>query len=185
MTAMESTLQQIHAIMNQENAVLVYSGEFNQDIVKSMLSYAEGKLDATGVDDLVKKKMFNVMVEMLQNITKHQFTTDEEQVVQPCFVLIEEDEYFNVVTGNPIHVDKIDIVSERINTVNGMNADQLKEYYKQARLNSRISDVGGAGLGFIDMARKSENKLDFGVYDIDSEDYKYFSLKARINKVLA
>ena len=82
-------------------------------------------------------------------------------------------------------MDKIDIVSERINTVNGMNADQLKEYYKQARLNSRISDVGGAGLGFIDMARKSENKLDFGVYDIDSEDYKYFSLKARINKVLA
>ena len=64
---MESTLQQIHGIMNQENAVLVYSGEFNQDIVKSMLTYAEGKLSATGVDDLVKKKMFNVMVEMLQN----------------------------------------------------------------------------------------------------------------------
>lgn len=182
---MESTLRQIHAIMNDEHAVLVYSGEFNQDIVKSMLTYAEGKLDATGVDDLVKKKMFNVMVEMLQNITKHQFTELESQSVQPCFVLIEEPEHFNVVTGNPIEFTKIPVVTERIDKVNDMNADELKEYYKQARLNSRISEVGGAGLGFIDMARKSENKLEYGILEMDSKNYKYFSLKARINKHLS
>lgn len=182
---MESTLQQIHSIMNQENAVLVYSGEFNQDIVKSMLNYAEGKLDATGVDDLVKKKMFNVMVEMLQNITKHQFTSEQEKIVEPCFVLIENEHDFNVVTGNPIRQDKIELVSEKIDQVNSMNAEQLKEFYKQARLNSRISDVGGAGLGFIDMARKSENQLEYGIFDIASDEYKYFTLKAKINKVAA
>ena len=181
---MESTLQQLHTIMNHEKAVLVYSGEFNQDIVKSMLTYAEGKLTATGVDDLVKKKMFNVMVEMLQNITKHQFTSEQEKIVEPCFVLIENEHDFNVVTGNPIRTDKIEIVTEKIDKVNSLNAEELKEYYKQARLNSRISDVGGAGLGFIDMARKSENKLDYGIFAIDSDEYNYFTLKATINKVI-
>jgi hypothetical protein len=66
-----------------------------------------------------------------------------------------------------------------------LNADELKDLYKQARLNSRISDVGGAGLGFIDVARKTENKLDFGFYDIDSANYKYFTLKTQINKIIA
>jgi hypothetical protein len=182
---MESTLQQIHSIMNHQNAVLVYSGEFNQDIVKSMLTYAEGKLTATGVDDLVKKKMFNVMVEMLQNITKHQFTSDQEKIVEPCFVLIENEEDFNVVTGNPIRIDKVAVVTEKIDKVNSLNPEELKEYYKQARLNSRISDVGGAGLGFIDMARKSENKLDYGIFTINSDEYNYFTLKATINKIAA
>jgi hypothetical protein len=181
---MESTLQQIHGIMNQENAVLVYSGEFNQDIVKSMLTYAEGKLSATGVDDLVKKKMFNVMVEMLQNINKHQFTADQEKIVESCFVLIENEHDFNIVTGNPIHSTKISEVTSKIDEVNSMNADELKDFYKKARLNSRISEVGGAGLGFIDMSRKSENKLEYGIFDIASDDYKYFTLKAKINKVL-
>ena len=54
---METALKEIHSIMNDEHAVLVYSGEFNQDIVKSMLSYTEGKLDSSGIDNLVKKKI--------------------------------------------------------------------------------------------------------------------------------
>jgi hypothetical protein len=184
MVPMESSLKQIHSIMNDENAVLIYSGDFNQDIVKSMLNYTEGKLSSTGVIDLVKKKMFNVMVEMLQNITKHQFSKDQEKIVQPCFLLIENEDVFNVVTGNPIHVDKVSVVSNKIDQVNSLNADELKELYKQARLSSKISDVGGAGLGFIDMARKSENKLDYGIFDIDSIEYKYFTLKATINKII-
>ena len=47
MAPMETPLKQIHSIMNDENAVLIYSGEFNQEIVKSMLNYTEGKLRET------------------------------------------------------------------------------------------------------------------------------------------
>jgi hypothetical protein len=184
MAPMETPLKQIHSIMNDVNAVLIYSGEFNQDIVKSMLNYTEGKLESSGIDDLVRKKIFNVMVEQLQNITKHQYTDEDKQVVQPCFVLIEHENFYNLVTGNPIHVDTIQMVTDRINQVNSLNADELKDLYKQARLNSRISEVGGAGLGFIDVARKTENNLDFGFYDIESANYKYFTLKTQINKII-
>lgn len=180
---MENILNQMHSIMNDQNAVLIYSGEFNQDIVKSMLNYAEGKLESSGIDDLVRKKIFNVMVEMLQNITKHQFVEDGT-VVQPCFVLVEQEDHYNLITGNPIKTSTIEMVENRINQVNGLNADELKALYKEARLNSRISDVGGAGLGFIDMARKTENTLDFGFHEIDSDTYKYFTLKAKVNKVI-
>ena len=181
---METALKEIHSLMNDEHAVLVYSGEFNQDIVKSMLSYTEGKLDSSGIDNLVKKKIFNVMVEQLQNITKHQYIDGEDSTIQPCFVLIEEDTYYNLVTGNPIKVDTIDMVTERIDEVNALDAPGLKALYKQARLNSRISDVGGAGLGFIDVARKTENKLEYAFFDIDSANYKYFTLKTQINKII-
>ena len=94
MTLKDTSLKQIHSIMNDENAVLIYSGEFNQEIVKSMLSYTEGKLESSGIDDLVRKKIFNVMVEQLQNITKHQYTDEEKQVIQPCFILIEHENYY-------------------------------------------------------------------------------------------
>ena len=184
MTLKDTSLKQIHSIMNDENAVLIYSGEFNQDIVKSMLSYTEGKLESSGIDDLVRKKIFNVMVEQLQNITKHQYTDEEKQVVQPCFILIEQENFYNLVTGNPIHIDTIQMVKDRIDQVNGLNAEELKALYKQARLNSRISEVGGAGLGFIDVARKTENKLEYAFFDIESANYKYFTLKTQINKII-
>jgi hypothetical protein len=181
---MEAALKEIHSIMNDENAVLIYSGEFNQDVVKSMLNYTEGKLDSSGIDNLVKKKIFNVMVEQLQNITKHQYIDGEESSIQPCFVLIERDTYYNLVTGNPIKIDTIDMVTSRIDKVNSLDPAGLKALYKEARLNSRISDVRGAGLGFIDVARKTENKLEYDFFEIGSENYKYFTLKTQINKII-
>jgi hypothetical protein len=71
-------------------------------------------------------------------------------------------------------------VSERIDFINSLNKEELKEHYKNARLNSIISDVGGAGLGFIDMARKSGNKLEYKFYAIDSV-LSFFVLRSKIN----
>lgn len=184
MESKDILLKEIHSIMNDENAVLIYLGEFNQEIVKSMLNYTEGKLESSGIDDLVRKKIFNVMVEMLQNITKHQYTDEVNYITQSCFVLIEHENYYNLVTGNPIQIDAIASVTKKITQVNSMNAEELKLLYKEARLNSRISEVGGAGLGFIDVARKTENMLDIGFYNIGSNNYKYFTLKTQINKII-
>jgi GH15 family glucan-1,4-alpha-glucosidase len=176
------TFKDIHSIMNEKDVALVYSGEFDQDIIKSMLKYTEGKLESSDVDSLVKRKIFNVMVEMLQNITKHQFVEDNTKI-EPIFILIEKEQNYQLITGNPILNSSIENVSDRINKINQLNPIELKAFYKEARLASRISEVGGAGLGFIDMSRKTENKIEFIFNEIDSEKYKYFTLKTIINKI--
>jgi GH15 family glucan-1,4-alpha-glucosidase len=176
------TFKDIHSIMNEKDVALVYSGEFDQDIIKSMLKYTEGKLESSDVDSLVKRKIFNVMVEMLQNITKHQFVEDNTKI-EPIFILIEKEQNYQLITGNPILNSSIENVSDRINKINQLDPIELKAFYKEARLASRISEVGGAGLGFIDMSRKTENKIEFIFNEIDSEKYKYFTLKTIINKI--
>jgi GH15 family glucan-1,4-alpha-glucosidase len=176
------TFKDIHSIMNEKDVALVYSGEFDQDIIKSMLKYTEGKLESSDVDSLVKRKIFNVMVEMLQNITKHQFVEDNTKI-EPIFILIEKEQNYQLITGNPILNSSIENVSDRINKINQLDPIELKAFYKEARLASRISEVGGAGLGFIDMSRKTENKIEFSFNEIDSEKYKYFTLKTIINKM--
>ncbi len=178
---MTDTFKKIHSIMNEEDVVLVYSSEFDQEIIKSMLKYTEDKLESSVIDSVVKRKIFNVMVEMLQNITKHQYVKDNNRMT-PIFMLIEKENEFQLVTGNPILTSVIESLTDRINKINGMDPAQLKAYYKEARLASRISDVGGAGLGFIDIARKTENKIEFGYYEIDSEHHQFFILKTIINK---
>ena len=177
------TFKEIRAAMDTEDAVMAYAGDFDQDVIKSMLSFTESKLDSSGIDDLVKRKIFKVMVEMLQNITKHQFAT-EASMAKPIFLLSEKKEYYSLVTGNLIEKKEIKNVQAKIDKVNEMDADQLKKFYKETRLAARISDVGGAGLGFIDMARKTGNKLGYFCEKIDSEKYEYLTLETRINKII-
>ena len=53
---------------------------------------------------------------------------------------------------------------------------------KEIIKNTNLSDKGGAGLGFVDMARKSGQKLEYGFRDLD-QDYAFFSLLTKIARV--
>jgi hypothetical protein len=60
----------LHRTMMSQNLILVYQGDFTQESTKSILSMAERNLDSSGEDSSIKRKVFNVMVEALQNIVK-------------------------------------------------------------------------------------------------------------------
>lgn len=177
-----SPLYSLQQIMQNANAMLVYVGSFGQDTVKSMLKYIESKLEGSGVNDLVRKKIFNVMTEMLQNITKHQQKSDSQIPGNAVFVMGETEEGYYLLTGN-MAADSIEKpLSEKLSHINSLSKEELKELYKKARLESTISDVGGAGLGFIDMVRKSENPLKFS-FTQQPENITFFTLQANINNV--
>ena len=64
--------------------------------------------------------------------------------------------------------------------INSMDKDGLKEYYQSSLNNSMVSDKGTAGLGMIDIARKSGNKLDFEFLKINNET-SFFCLNVKID----
>lgn len=166
---MESTINiyDLFSTMSESKIQIIYHGLFDQEMIKSVMSMTEKKLIQENIEENMKKKLFNVMIESLQNISKHQLVPNSTS--NPFLMISSNVTSYDVVTGNYIKNDKIDIVKNKIDHVNTLDKDGLKEYYKQARLNSVISDVGGAGLGFIDMARKSGNKIKYQFFAVDSE----------------
>lgn len=179
-SGLEIEIYDFYKIMSENQILLIYQGLFDQEMIKSVLHMTEKKLTQELVEESIKKRLFNIMVEGLQNICKHQIkTTDANE--NPILIISQSEEFFFVITGNLIANDKTNLVETKINQVNGMDKDQLKELYKKARLNSVISEVGGAGLGFIDIARKSGNKIDFKFYPITT-NMSFFIQSIKINK---
>lgn len=178
---MESQLNiyNMFKLMLDNRLIIIYQGMLDQDIIKSMVNMTEKKLIQSHADEGLRKKLFNIMVEGLQNICKHQLKTESYDYL-PFLMVGEGDGYYNMSTGNLIDKSKIAIVENKLNEINALNKDELKEFYKQARLKSVISEVGGAGLGFIDMARKSGNKLDYKFFDVN-ENHSFFILYTKIS----
>ncbi len=77
----------LHRTMMSQNLILVYQGDFTQESTKSILSMAERNLDSSGEDSSIKRKVFNVMVEALQNIVKHSDELIRGTDAQPCCYL--------------------------------------------------------------------------------------------------
>ncbi|PBQ34535.1 hypothetical protein CNR22_23045 [Sphingobacteriaceae bacterium] len=166
-------------LMLDNKLIIIYQGLFDQEIIKSMVAMTEKKLMQDNVDEGLRRKLFNIMVEGLQNICKHQFKTEVFEH-NPFLMVGAGDSYYNMSTGNLINKDKIAMLESKLDEINSLSKEELKEFYKQARLKSVISDVGGAGLGFIDMARKSGNKLEYKFYDVNTTQ-SFFVLYTKIS----
>lgn len=180
---MTKNLYEFSSLMIENDLVMIYEGEFNQDIAKSMLKMAERNFDNEEIEVKTKKKIFNVMVETLQNICKHQDEVrDTEDRIMPAIFMIGYDyDTYRIITGNSIYNSRIETLKSKIDLVNSLDKDGLKKLYKEARLNSVISEVGGAGLGFIDIARKSENTINYHFEPIQPE-ISFVTIEAIINK---
>ncbi|QHT67974.1 hypothetical protein GXP67_15655 [Rhodocytophaga rosea] len=173
----------LHKTMLQEKLILVYEGEFTQEITKSVLSMAERNMDSVGEESNIKRKVFNVMVECLQNICKHaDDVIIEENVKNTAIFMIgkHENEYI-ITSGNPIGNDKVPGLNNKLQQINGLDKEGLKALYKDIIKNGDLSDKGGAGLGFVDMARKSGQKLEFDFQPINDK-VSFFALKTTISR---
>ena len=119
------------------------------------------------------------MVEGLQNITRHQHADDVdiEKIEETfgIFVIQKIDDYYFITTGNVVDNVNIPPLKELLEKINSLSKDELKAFYKKVLAEGEMSDKGGAGLGLIDMARKSGNKLFYKFRKID-DTHSYFYL---------
>jgi len=175
---------QIHNNMVNNRILLVYEGEVNQDITKAFTTMTQKNLEEDTTTSVpIKKRVYHVMVECLQNIGRHSDNIESGEPEAPgsgIFLVSKSDEGFYVVTGNPVASTKINDLTDILNKVNGMNEEEIKSYYKQKMLESRISEKGGAGLGFIDIVKKTGNKIDFHFEKINNVT-SFFIVKTLIN----
>jgi hypothetical protein len=171
----------LHQSLSGHHLILAYEGEFTQEITKSILAMVERNMDSTGEDSSIKRKVFNVMVESLQNIVKHA-DNNQEASHSAVFMVGKQKEKYTIISGNPMNNETIPIVQDKIDAVNKLDKDGLKAYYKEIIKNTKISEKGGAGLGFVDMARKSGQKLEVDFQDLGTGQ-SFFALKASIERL--
>lgn len=173
--------------MQLNNIIFVYQGEVTADLVSSILQMMENKLDGDGEDKKIKKKVFNVMVECLQNVYHHldtlEVTASDEINDRTALLMIgkEENDYY-VITGNHILNDRVANVRDRLEKVNSCNKDELKTLYQSILNDGSLSEKGTAGLGMIDIARKSGQKLGYDFHPVNDK-YSFFSLEAKVSRV--
>ncbi|MFN8257886.1 MAG: SiaB family protein kinase [Bacteroidales bacterium] len=166
--------------MQKDNLNYIYRGLFTANITDNILALAESNLVKKEDLRALRRKVYNVMVEGLQNITKHQADIDVSiENNNGVFVLKKENLKYFITTGNLIENENIASLTAQIEQVNKLDEEQLKAYHRQVLIDGKISSKGGAGLGLIDMARKSGNKLLYAFEKVD-EKYSYFYLHTEI-----
>jgi len=173
-----------NALQNGE-VLIAYKGSVSAEWINSILENVEGKLDTAGEDSRIKKKMYNVLVEGLQNLYHHVDELSEELKGKysskfGVLVIKKFEDGYKVTLGNFITSDKTKYLKDKIDKINSLNIEELKDMYKFILNHQKLSAKGGGGLGLIDIARKTGNKLEYNFYEFNN-DYSFFNLEVRVN----
>jgi hypothetical protein len=179
---------ELYQTMERENILLSFKGVVTSELLSSVLSIMESKMDYMEESPKTKKKVFNVLVECLQNLYHHiepneagsQTIVDSLEAKSALFLIAKKEENFFISTGNYIDIEHSEELNRRLEIINGMEKEELKAYYQEVLNGGSMSARGTAGLGMIDIARKSGNKLDYKFLDV-SNDTKFFCLNIKIN----
>ncbi|MEN7548323.1 SiaB family protein kinase [Rapidithrix thailandica] len=158
---------------------LVYLGEFNQEITKMFTSMAEDEMGRNNEQTKVKRKVYHVMVETLQNMNKHSDSISDHHVGKGLFIIGKNEKNYFIITSNKIRKERMPQLKEMIDYVNNASKAELKQMYLKQIKEGSLSEKGGAGLGIIDIARKTGEKYQYQFLPLDSEHY-FFMLKVKV-----
>lgn len=168
--------------------LIEHIGDFSSTYIDSVIPDMEKQLNSKIDKENVRRKAFNIFVECIQNLYHH---VESDKQVGTLFgndrlgflFLTKEGGQCRITTGNFVHGEKTAELRKRIDYLNSLSEDQLKELYRSSVNANEFSDKGGAGLGMIDIARKSGNKLICQFYSVkEIPNLKFFSFDVTIGQ---
>lgn len=182
---MSFNINEYYNTISQGDILLAYKGSITSELINEVLEAVEGKLEKDNEEGKTRKKLYNVLVESLQNLYHHIEETHEgiDEDLDPKFgiLVIEkmgESEY-KVITGNFVAKIKTKFLKEKIEKINSLTREELKDMYKFILNHQKISAKGGGGLGLVDIARKTGKKMVYNFYPYNDK-YVFFDLRILI-----
>jgi len=176
-----------HQHLEQQRVVLCYKGSVTPQLTVGALEAVESYMTSCVEPPRVRRKVYNVLVECLHNLFHHPVPRKRTSCGFPLpdrssvlTVRVTETGY-EVSAGNYVGKDKVEWLRQRIQEINELSADRLRELYRSVLATDERSERGGGGLGFIDMVRKSGNPVQFEFHPVD-DDHSFFTFTANITR---
>ena len=167
-------IEEFQDIKDEHTNLFQYSDDLSQDSIEGILTLVENIISRHHLKKSLHRKVFYVVVECIQNVYNHNADPTEGDPMPKIEFGLQDSSYY-IITSNLISNEDIPYICKKIDSVNGMSQEELKNVYKEVLNNNIISKKGGAGLGLIDIARKSQNKIEYKLKPHNSnKSFLYF-----------
>lgn len=172
--------------MESNKVVLSFKGDVTSQLMTSILQIIEQRMDDMNEAPRLRKKVYNVLVECLQNLYHHIDEIPSETAKtgtdrSAIFMISLNKNGYSITTGNYILASRKKDFEHKLERINSMDREELKDLYKEVLNSDERSDKGGGGLGMIDIARKTGNKLNYDFAPLNNE-YAFFSLNINVEE---
>lgn len=173
------TAQALLQAFREDRSIFGFSGHFGDDLTGRLLDLSDRLITAMSGASVHRKRLAFLLVEAYQNIIRHRADL-------PPYIDQGEGRSFFCCRANPSGQDlvaingvakwRVDALARQLESIRGMDQMALKDL--SMRMLQVPSEGRGAGVGFIEMTRRSGNELGHMLRGL-GEDHALFALAVR------
>ena len=186
-----SQLMDLRGMLHGQGVIFAYSGYVTELVLSGVGEALKQKLTIDDADTKTLRSVFAVFVEQMQNIIR--YSAEKEQMSLPpaaadnalkeirygILTIGREGHDYMVCAGNLVQRADVPRLHARLSRIREMSKDELKALYKEQLRAEPEEGSKGAGLGFMEIARRASKPIEFDFTNVD-EVYSFFALKATI-----
>jgi hypothetical protein len=174
------TLQWIFQDLKNDNLSFVYQGGFNDIITSRIIELSEHNVKVSELNK-IKKKVSFIIIECFQNVIRHSKTEQLPQLdSNGLFVARNIGRTYSIFSANLVNRNSIFELQIKLDSLQSMKKEELHAMYMNLLETGQLSESGGAGLGLLEMARKSKNKINYE-FDLIDDDHAFFYFNVNID----
>ena len=169
---------ELNKLLADDDFSMIYRGNFNDEMTYELM-----ELQSSGINDKksIRKRLSYLVAECFQNVIRHSDASDKNNAGSHEPILITRKLKGNhfITSINIIDNSDIEILKGHLNTLTNLGDEKIEEAFYQALNKNEMSEKGGAGLGLIEMARKTKNPLQHAFYK-QNDNESLFVLQLKI-----
>lgn len=165
---------------------LTYGGFLTQTLIAGMTEALEKEAKYHELNMGVANNIFTIFIELAQNVMNYSKSINKgcNEVKSEGLIVVGKDEQMNyfIHSQNVIAKEDKDKIEPKLQEIQTMDRDQLKKRYRELRKSGRDTHNKGGGIGFYEIAKRSDNiKFEFKKIN-DDKYYFHFISMIKTNK---
>ncbi|MEC8285342.1 MAG: SiaB family protein kinase, partial [SAR324 cluster bacterium] len=153
--------QDFHKLLEQRRTFFCYSGLLSEDVLSTFSGIVREQMSEIEDDTEITKRVFGIFVEQAQNVIRYSKDRIAEGGTGTVAISRAEDGFL-IEAINPMDHENAEGLQKNLNELKAMDSKELRKAYKQRLREGPPEGSKGAGLGFIEMARKADRfEFDF------------------------
>ncbi|MCL2764022.1 MAG: SiaB family protein kinase [Treponema sp.] len=192
-------IPQWYSMLNEKNISLIYTGPLWPEGIGGIAGTLKKSLEFDELPENIAQKIFSVFVEQMNNMLMYSAEKIKFEIAdgindeysKGTFILgtlnepqacSKENKTYFIQTGNVLKNGSIKLIKDRIDFLNTLDKSELRKHYRQQmKAQDNNPESRGAGLGFIEIARRISSKIEYSFMPY-KEGLAFFTLYVTIER---
>jgi hypothetical protein len=175
-------MQNLYNLMGEQHLLMSFVSHFSRQKFESLLVLVKETVAKPEIPLFIQKRLYAISVESLDNILKYINTTQQKDLPinfrSNLFIISELEQHYEIRTGSSILNDEIAILQSYVDKVNSLTKEELQKFYLDKLLKSKPE---GGGLGIVEMAIKTNNKIEYN-FLYETETISLLLIQTKLQK---